>query len=367
MLNRTIVTLLGLIAASTCAHGHSATTQTPPCQAADTPGGARDIAAALDKLRPLLSDAQRAALYRPLSDASAIQWSNLPVGIVPREGLRLGDLDPRQSQAAAAVFDAALSACGSLLLQQVRLADDYLLPLDKRRIGWDGGNYYLSVLGDASAKGPWLLQIGGHHLAYNFAFNTREPGATPMFVGSEPIRFEIRGSLVEPLQAQSAAMSRVAAAIASRPEARLSGTFTDVVKGVIVTSEPGKPPTGGTDTGFPHIYPTGEVDRGVKVGTLPVEQRELVRTAIASFVQLPDPGISASLLVAYLEPDALADTYVGFAGSPDLGTQGSYVRIDGPRVWIELVVQRAIALPGQLHYHALWRDKHADYGGEVRR
>ena len=30
------------------------------------------------------------------------------------------------------------------LLDEIRLADDFLIPFDKRQIGWDGGNYYLS-------------------------------------------------------------------------------------------------------------------------------------------------------------------------------------------------------------------------------
>ena len=357
MITRTLIAVFGLVSAA-----HAGTQS---CQSA--PHGARDIAAALDKLRPLLDDKQRAVLYRPLTDAAAIKWSNLPVGVVPREGLRLGDLDDRQKAVAAEVFKAALSSCGVLMLEQVRLADDYLVPFDKRPIGWNGGNYYLSVLGDSSSGKPWMLQVGGHHLAYNFTFRGSEAGATPMFLGSEPIRFEIHGQSVEPLDAQSKAMSRLAVAIAPQPQARLSGTFTDVVKGVVVSGEPGKLPTGGTDTGFPHSYPTGEIDRGIKVSALTAEQRELVRAAITSFAQLPDTTISGSLLEGYLSNDSLADTYVGFAGSPDLGTQGSYVRVDGPRVWIELVVQRAIALPDQLHYHALWRDKRSDYGGEVRR
>lgn len=357
MVIRILIAVLALVPATRA--------DNPSCQS--PAHGARDIAAALERLRPLLDATQRAALDRPLSDASAIQWSNLPLAIVPREGLRLGDLDERQSAAAANVFDAALSACGVLMLQQIRLADDYLIPFDKRSIGWHGGNYFLSVLGDSSSDKPWMLQLGGHHLAYNFTFNGREAGATPMFLGSEPIRFEIRGQSVEPLDAQSAAMSRLATTIAPQPAARLSGTFTDVVKGVVVTGEPGKQMTGGTDTGFPHSYPTGDRDRGIKAGTLTAEQRESVRAAIASFAQLPNAAISGSLLETYLAADALAETYVGFAGSPDLRTQGSYVRIDGPRVWIELVVQRAIALPDQLHYHALWRDKRSDYGGELRR
>ena len=359
MIIRTLVAMVSLVSAANAG--------APLCQSPKSSNTARDIAAALDKLNPLLTDKQRAALNRPLNDASATLWSNLPVAIVPREGLRLGDLDERQSAAAAAVYDTALSACGILALQQIRQADDYLIPFDKRSIGWHGGNYFLSVLGDPSSKGPWMLQIGGHHLAYNFTFNGDAPGATPMFIGSEPIRFQMRGQTIEPLELQAKAMSRLATAIASRQEARLSGTFTDVVKGVVMTGEPGKPPRGGTDSGFPHSYPTGDVDRGIQAGTLPADQLDLVRQAIMSYAQLPDAAISRPLLDAYLAVEALADTYIGFAGSPDLATQGSYVRIDGPRVWIELVVQRAIAFPDQLHYHALWRDKQSDYGGEVRR
>jgi hypothetical protein len=32
---------------------------------------------------------------------------------------------------------------------------------------------------------------------------------------------------------------------------------------------------------------------------------------------------------------------------------------------MEFVVQPAVAHPDQLHYHALWRDKSSDYGGEA--
>ena len=91
-----------------------------------------------------------------------------------------------------------------------------------------------------------------------------------------------------------------------------------------------------------------------------------MREALESYTSLPGKSITAALVAAYEEPAALADTYVGFAGSPDFSTKGSYVRIDGPRVWMEFVVQPAVAKPEELHYHALWRDKQSDYGGEVQ-
>jgi hypothetical protein len=329
-------------------------------------GGAAADAAAVDQLKPLLSRDQLAALERPFDYASAVHWSNLPILLVPRTTLRLGDLDARQAAAARGVLAAALSACGLELLDEIRLADDVLAVDDKRQIGWSGANYYLAVLGKPGAKTPWMLQVGGHHIAYNFTFNGRAAGATPLFFGTEPIRFEVKGVAHEPLAAQARAMSRLAAAVAMHAESKLSGTFTDVVKGVFMGGgTPGKDFKGGTDTGFPHSYPAGDTDRGIEVGALTKEQRQLVREAIESYASLPGQAISAPLLAAYLDADALNQTYVGISGSPDLSTKGSYVRIDGPRIWMEMVVQPAIAKPADMHFHALWRDKQSDYGGEA--
>ncbi|HLA70746.1 MAG TPA: DUF3500 domain-containing protein [Steroidobacteraceae bacterium] len=328
-------------------------------------GKVEPILAAVAELHAALTAPQRALLERPLTRESATRWSNLPVGVVPRTGLRLGDLDTAQAAVARRVFAAALSACGLKLLDDVRHADDFLIPLDQRPIGWDGRNYYLSVLGEPAARTPWMLQLGGHHLAYNFVFNGRQPGATPLFFGTEPIRFELQGVAYEPLDVQSTAMRNLATAIATHPNAKLSGTFTDVVKGVEVTMVPGQLPTGGTDTGFPHTYPTGTNDRGVPYSALTPVQQALVRTALRSYASLPGAAISQPLVAAYESAAALRETYVGYAGAPALSEKGSYVRIDGPRLWMEFVVQPAVAKPTENHYHALWRDKQSDYGGEV--
>jgi hypothetical protein len=330
-------------------------------------GEVRAVVAAAVSFAKMLTPAERALLERPFTRESAILWSNLPIAIVPRAGLRLGDLDPAKSAAAHQLAEAALSACGLELLDEIRLADDFLMPLDTRKIGWSGGNYYLTLLGTPAERTPWMLQIGGHHVAYNLTFNGGREGATPLFFGTEPIRFAADGTDHEPLAAQSTAMSWLAQALAKHPEALLSGTFTDVVKGVVVEMTPGKPPSGGTDTGFPQAYPTGTVDRGILYSALPPAAQALVRAALESYASLPGEAITRTLIAAYETPDALSQTYVGYSGSPDLAARGSYVRIDGPRIWMELVVQPAVAKPTELHYHALWRDKQSDYGGELSR
>jgi hypothetical protein len=363
MKRHTIAILVGgLFFASGALHAADA-----PCR--ETSGGqgeARAVIVAAEALQKLLTAAQRAALSRPYDHASAIRWSNLPVGVVPRLGLRLGDLDAAQSAAAHRLAEAALSACGLKMLDEIRVADDFLTALDTRKIGWSGANYYLSILGSPSEREPWMLQIGGHHIAYNFTFNGRFDGATPLFFGSEPIRFTVAGVDYEPLAAQSMAMSELARALSAHREAKLSGTFTDVIKGVQVTVVPGQPPTGGTDTGFPHAYPTGTVDRGILYSSLDPAAQALVRAALRSYASLPGQSITRALVASYEAPAALADTYVGYSGSPDLSAKGTYVRIDGPRIWMEFVVQPAVADRTTLHYHALWRDKQSDYGGQVR-
>jgi len=329
-------------------------------------GEIKPVLAAVSALHDVLTPPQRALMERPLTRESAIQWSNLPVALVPRAGLRLGDLDPKQDAAAQKVFAAALSACGLKLLEEVRTADDFLKPLDKDSIGWDGGNYYLSVLGQPSPRTPWMLQVGGHHIAYNLVFNGQQAGATPMFFGTEPLRFEYQGVTHEPMDAQGSAMRKLAAAIAVHEKAKLSGTFTDVVKGVQMKRVPGaRFPGGGTDIGFPLTYPNGTEDRGILYPALDAEQRALVRAALRSYASLPGSAISRPLISAYESDAALRDTYVGYSGATTLDARGSYVRIDGQRIWMEFVVQPAVANPAEIHYHALWRDKLADYGGEV--
>ena len=93
-------------------------------------------------------------------------------------------------------------------------------------------------------------------------------------------------------------------------------------------------------------------------------QQALVKTYIEAWVNDQNSTISVPLLALYESDTALASTYVGYTGTGALTTQGDYIRIDGPRVWIEFVVQNGVVFPSQVHYHSIWRDKTADYGGD---
>jgi len=179
------------------------------------------------------------------------------------------------------------------------------------------------------------------------------------------------GTRHAPMEAQRKAVYDLAEAIqsdsAGAAAAKLSGTFTDVIMGA----------SGNTDANFKTLsYPTS--GRGLQYGAMNAAQQAYVRAAIAAWVDNQAADVASELRAAYLSDDALKDTWVAygvgqggradFAAYPNtaatpLAAQHSYIRIDGPRVWIEFVVQQGVLYGTNIHYHSLWRDKTADYGG----
>jgi hypothetical protein len=342
--------MLACIAVMTVATG-AAAHEARNCESAA--GGAGPAQAAAKTFLGSLGPVQRAYAVRGFNKPAATRWSNLPIALAPRVGVRLGDLNAAQAATANALLRTALSSCGVELLDGIRAADGMLKPLDSRGIGWDPANYFIAFIGEPSADKPWSLKVDGHHIALNITFNAAHVSATPLFDGVEPVEFKVSDRAYEPLAPQAGAMRALATAVAGAPGAKLEGEFRDVTRG--------STPDG--DTNFPVTYPQGPTGRGAAYAALSPPQQALVQAAMLRWVELPNGAISKPLMADYSTAAALAQTYVGMAGSPDLSRPGSYVRIDGPRIWIEFIVQPAVADPAKVHYHTIWRDKLADYGG----
>lgn len=364
--------------------------------------------------------------------ANANQWTNLPGS---RHGLRLNTatLSTAQLAAANAVISKALSATGLALLGELRAADTVLataqatgtgtgmgggtgtpptgaVPADgtgtlpagtfptdatgtppagsggAAALGYGSELYSIAFIGTPSTTSPWILQVAGHHLAYNITYNASKVSATPTFVGVEPPNWTVAsdgtvtvtndattaGRAHAPMEKQRAAVYNLAESIqsdsTSAAAAKLAGTFTDVVNGA----------SGNSDGNYKTlVYPT--TGRGLQYGSMNDTQKAYTRAAIEAWVNTQAADVAATLLGEYLADDALADTYVGYgvgqngtkadfsaypnAKAVPLDAQRSYLRIDGPRVWIEFVVQQGVVYGTNVHYHTIWRDKTADYGG----
>jgi Protein of unknown function (DUF3500) len=337
------------------------------CSVRTKASGTAAVVATANAFIATLSTSQQSTAVLTYSSTNAKNWSNLPVG--SRNGVKLGSLSAVQLAAAYALIDAAVSNTGASLMENIREGDQ-VIHLTNTSQNWGYDLYYVAMIGTPSTTAPWLLQITGHHLAYNITYNGNAVSATPMFDGVEPPNWTDSASVAHaPLELQRAAVETLASAIQADSSiasaAKLSGTFTDVVMGV----------GNNGDSNYPFTYPTGTSGRGVAYTSLSATEQSYVKAAIAQWVDTQGSDVASTLLTAYETDAALASTYVGYGvgtgGSADFGAnpsglsaQHSYLRIDGPRVWIEFVVQQGVAFTSQVHYHTIWRDKTADYGAE---
>src|SRR5262249_23876947 len=150
---------------------------------------ARAVAAA-NKFLESLDDKLRAKAVLDFDSKKRAGCSNLSVTMVPRNGVRLGDLTPAQRDAALGVLQAVASKEGFRKGLDIMKADQVLA--DKAGKGGMGGkkglafgndHFYLALFGTPSPTRPWLVQFGGHHLGINVTLVGKAAALTPSHTG----------------------------------------------------------------------------------------------------------------------------------------------------------------------------------------
>src|SRR4029077_5629241 len=129
--------------------------------------------------------------------------------------------------------------------------------------------------------------------------------ATPLFDGVEPSNWvDSNAQSHAPLESQRAATAALLGSIAALPDAKLSGTFSDMFNG------PSKlmGSSGGNDSNYPAglTYPTGPAGRGAIVDAFSSAQKALVKTAIETWVKNVADPMATALLAVYETEEALA-------------------------------------------------------------
>lgn len=287
--------------------------------------------------------------------STARRWSNLPAAMVSRNGVAWADLGSGQKTAARSLILTALGSTGNAQHLGLQQADNYLYSIGGGS-SYGEGQYHIAFLGTPSTTGFWLLQLTGHHLTYNLAFNGTYASPTPVFMGVEPkASFTYGGTTYDPMQAQREAWSALGAVLTGYSGALLSGTYSDLLFGANGS--------GNIDGTCPRAY-SGVTSHGLAYSSLSSSHQALARAVIESYVATQADEVASALRTAYLSDSALAQTYVAYSGTGTVTTRGNYFRIEGPRVWIELSVQNGVIVQNDIHYHGVWRDKLADYGGQ---
>jgi hypothetical protein len=314
---------------------------------ADAPavGGTAGAMKAADAFLATLDDKQRGTVSFAYDDEKQrARWSNLPVRMVPRAGLRMGDLNETQRGAAMALLQSALSPRGFEKVQQIVGADETLKAKEGNPM-FGRDNFYISILGKPSETSPWMLQFGGHHLGLNVTIVGEQGILTPSLTAAQPALYEANGKTIRPLGQESDKALALVNALddGQRKQAILNYRVADLVLG------PGK--DGKT------IPP-----EGLKASAMNEEQRAMLLDLASEWVNISDER-SAAKRMADLKAD-VNETWFAWSG-PTAAEPGknitAYYRIQGPKLVIEYAPQR---LGGDLsmHVHTIYRDPTNDYG-----
>ena len=300
------------------------------------------IVAAANALLESLDDAQRAKVQFAYDDAAQRKrWSNLPINMAERRGLRMGDLKPNQREAVMQVLRAALSRMGYEKVVGIVESDEVLRQQSKSGAPPFGRDeFFVSFMGKPSATEPWRIQFGGHHLALNLTIAGAQGVLTPSLIAVQPARFTLDGKTVRPMGRETDKALELVKSLSEdqRKEAILGAQMRDLVLGPGHDGETLQP-------------------EGLRASRLTEAQRSLLLELIAEWSGIiHDPAATAKLEEIKAR---LADTW--FAWSGPLESAKGYFRIQGPTVIIEYAPQR---LGGDVtqHIHSMYRDPSNDYG-----
>lgn len=300
------------------------------------------IVAAANAFLDTLDNAQRGKVNFAFDDAAQRKrWSNLPVNMAERRGLRMGDLKPAQREAAMKLLAATLSKMGYEKVVGIVESDEFLRkqsPAGAPPFGRD--EFFISFLGKPSATEPWMIQFGGHHLALNITIAGEHGVLTPSLIAVQPAKFTLDGKDYRPMGRETDKALELVKALSDdqRKQAILSAQMRDLVLGPGHDGETIQP-------------------EGMKASALNDSQRQLLLDVIAEWSGIIHDAAAAAKL-AEIKAN-LGETWFAWNGPIEAGK--GYFRIQGPTVFIEYAPQR---LGGDvtMHIHSMYRDPSNDYG-----
>jgi Protein of unknown function (DUF3500) len=313
----------------------------------DSTGDDQVVANAVAKANAFLEALDSPERERALLDfdsAKKPSWSNLPVTMVPRNGVRMGELNQRQRSAALDALAAVLSKEGFQKVVDIMNGDDQLAQEGRgNRMRFGSDNYYLALFGKPSATTAWMLQFGGHHLGINVTIVGKERVLTPTHTGAQPDSFTRNEKTVRPLGAENDLAFKLVNMLdaAQQKQAVLGNKPKDLLLG------PGRDEQSLPQPG------------GLKCASLNDNQRATLMELIGAWVEIL-PNEAATKRMAALKAQ-LDETYFAWYG-PTTNGSAAYYRIQGPTLWIEYAPQRGIH-----HIHTIIRDPSNDYARKLTR
>jgi hypothetical protein len=303
-----------------------------------------------------LDDAARKAVSFPLEAPQRTSWSNLPVALVPRVGIKVGSLSVDSKRQFHDLLRASTSSQGYHKIAAIMRHDDVLRAAEleylehnppRPRAGRNAiesmgsADYWIAIFGEPISDKPWAWLLTGHHLGATFTCANGRVVAAPLFLGAQPLE-DVRGpyagfvvlsheglrglDLVRSLHPEQANV----AVLSTEP------VFADVLTGV------------GRRNSLSRF-------EGLPAGELDPAQRGLLLALVDEYVRNADHQAAEKHLDAIARA-GLNQLHFSWRGPTNDFRSPFYYRVHGPRLIIEFAVQEAN------HVHTIMRDPQNDYG-----
>ena len=290
-----------------------------------------------------LTDAERVQALLPLDHPERQKWTNVPAS-ADDGGLRLGDLDKEQLQAASAFLSTVMSKEGYLKARNVMLADDLLLRSEKqanRRGGFGAANFWIAIFGKPSETEPWAVQLDGHHIAFNLTIVGEKVTMSPSFIGTQPHQFTLGEEKIIPMGAETdAAFALMASLTEEQKEQAIEGEKRGRMEAG--PGQDGKKPE----------------QRGLSCEGMSKKQRGLLLKLISLWI---DDLPKNSYFTRLGEIEAQLDETVFLWQGPHKPGSDASFHIFGPGLIIEYAGQNLGGDPLD-HLHSIYRDPTNEYG-----
>ncbi len=310
----------------------------------------------------ILPAEQQSQVLIAMEDSARTAWTNLPLGLAARAGLRYGDLSEESKIAFHKVLSSIFSSQGYLKTFAIMQVDDILHELFEiqfqqgkvpersmefiRKLNWDYGNYYVAIAGNPQNEAVWGLKFEGHHLSINITAAGDLITMTPLFMGSDPAIVEAtQYAGLRPLSKEEDYGFWLINALDDTQKAK--ATLSEKVPGDIITS-PDRPQW-------------LEEFKGIKGSELTEGQQKILHYLIEEYMGNLDHQ-KAEEYLAKLHARGMDSVYFAWIGSYE-PMKAHYYVIHSPDFLIEY--DNVGFLDNANHIHSIFREKGNDFGEDI--
>lgn len=297
-------------------------------------------------------------------DSLRTDWTNLPIGLQQRNGIRYGHLTEESKISFHHLLTTLFSSQGYLKTISIMTLDDVLNEFYKeayerklitaeiyqeiRALNWDYGNYFIAIWGKPDLKEPWGLKFEGHHISINLSIVGDKFSLTPLFLGTDPA--EVSMTKYAGLRVLSKEEDYGLELInALSKEQKSIATLSQDVPMDIITN--------------PSNEQRITTYQGIKGVDLTTEQKGILKKLILEYINNLEQE-KANEYLTKIEESGIDEIYFAWIGSYEIRKPNYYI-INCPDFIIEYD-NVGFNNDGN-HIHSIWREKDNDFGEDILR